>query len=403
MHALTDESEPLALAVRPALAGDPGDALLDELLCEAGDREFQAISIEPDGETMVVRGRAAGRVREMSRLSRAAGTELIAAVKRRAALNADDHCAPQAGTAWLAGGGQLTVATVPCRDGEHVALRFPALGASAQPLLRLGLPAPVAAGIADCLRRRGTLIIVAGPPGSGRSTTIRAMLALAAAGRLSVLRIGSGGEVPIAGVGDYPAGKDVSHALALRTVLTLDPDLIGIDCAVDRTMLAHALAATERGTSFVIALPVNGAPAALAWLRSHRFDGFALAHALGLVLAQQLVDRLCSGCRRPVQASGSVSARLGFDPGAVVFEPTGCAECDGTGFAGRAAVFEAMAVDSGMRRLIFEGADETLTARHAFVAAPRMSSAARALVREGITTTEEAVRIGRAENAVVRG
>jgi general secretion pathway protein E len=113
------------------------------------------------------------------------------------------------------------------------------------------------------------------------------------------------------------------------------------------------------------------------------------------VLAQRLVRKLCPDCRRPVQAQGSVSALLGFDSGAIVFAPMGCESCEGTGFAGSTGVFEAIVADGAIRRLINDGGDEAILARHAFLRAPNLGSAARALVREGLTTPEEAVRISR--------
>ncbi|MBC7042363.1 hypothetical protein G6O42_24640, partial [Salmonella enterica subsp. enterica serovar Enteritidis] len=88
---------------------------------------------------------------------------------------------------------------------------------------------------------------------------------------------------------------------------------------------------------------------------------------IAAVLAQRLVQRLCAECRRPVQAQGSISALLGFDSGAIVFAPTGCESCNGTGFAGETGVFEAIVADGAIRRLINDGGDEAILARHAFL------------------------------------
>jgi general secretion pathway protein E len=107
------------------------------------------------------------------------------------------------------------------------------------------------------------------------------------------------------------------------------------------------------------------------------------------------VRRLCQHCREPVQADKSASALLGFDPGTIVYHARGCTECNGTGYKGRIGVFEAIRVDDTVRRLINDGGDESLIARHAFLNAPNLGSAARALVRDGQTTAEEAIRISR--------
>jgi general secretion pathway protein E len=115
------------------------------------------------------------------------------------------------------------------------------------------------------------------------------------------------------------------------------------------------------------------------------------------VIAQRLVRRLCPVCREAVQASPSVAALLGFDAGATIFEARGCPECSNTGYRGRIGVFEAVRIDETIRRLINAGGDEAVIASHAFRAAPNLGAAARALVREGVTTAEEAVRISRRE------
>ncbi|MBY0520189.1 MAG: type II secretion system protein GspE, partial [Sphingomonas sp.] len=111
------------------------------------------------------------------------------------------------------------------------------------------------------------------------------------------------------------------------------------------------------------------------------------------------VRRLCQTCRRPVQSQGSVSALLGFDPGTIVYEPVGCDDCAGTGFKGRIGVFEAIRIDDTIRRLINDGGDEAIIARHAFINAPTLGSAARQMVRDGLTTPEEAVRVSRSDMA----
>jgi general secretion pathway protein E len=128
-----------------------------------------------------------------------------------------------------------------------------------------------------------------------------------------------------------------------------------------------------------------------------KIEPFLLASTLRAVIAQRLVRRLCPSCRQPVQATGSVSALLGFDSGTVIYEARGCSECGGSGYRGRIGVFEAVRIDDTIRRLINGGGDEAVIASHAFRNTPNLASAARALVREGVTTAEEAVRVSRHE------
>ena len=145
----------------------------------------------------------------------------------------------------------------------------------------------------------------------------------------------------------------------------------------------------------------NDAIGAITRMRDMKVEPFLLASTLRGVIAQRLVRRLCQTCRRPVQAQGSVSSLLGFDPGAIVYEPVGCDDCGGTGFKGRIGVFEAIRIDETIRRLINDGGDEAIIARHAFINAPNLGSAARQMVRDGLTTPEEAVRVSRSDMAEV--
>ena len=157
---------------------------------------------------------------------------------------------------------------------------------------------------------------------------------------------------------------------------------------------ADAVEAAERGIVFAAAAH-RDAIAAIIALRRTAPDRFALAAGLRLVIAQRSAARLCQECRMPVQAYGSMSALLGLDPGAILWSAEGCRSCDGTGEAGRIAIFEAVEIDPAMRRLIYDGADAPLLARHAFLASPNLASAARSLAREGMVSAAEAVRISR--------
>jgi len=130
-------------------------------------------------------------------------------------------------------------------------------------------------------------------------------------------------------------------------------------------------------------------------MRDMKVEPFLLASTLRAVIAQRLVRQLCPECRRPVAADAAVAKLLGVDEGAVIYEPGACAACGNTGFKGRVGVFEAVRIDDTIRRLINTDADEDSIADHAFARSPSLTSAARALVREGLTTPEEAVRISR--------
>jgi general secretion pathway protein E len=146
----------------------------------------------------------------------------------------------------------------------------------------------------------------------------------------------------------------------------------------------------------VVLAPVQAGHAvgAIARLREHRIDPLTIAATLRLATAQRLARRLCRQCREPVQADGSVSALLGFDPGTFLYAPRGCPSCEG-GYRGRIAVFEALPIDGAIRRLVRMGGDEAVIASHAYRDRPNLSGAARFMVRQGLIGAEDAVFLAR--------
>ncbi|MBB5710458.1 hypothetical protein [Sphingomonas xinjiangensis] len=161
-----------------------------------------------------------------------------------------------------------------------------------------------------------------------------------------------------------------------------------------RASLDQALDAAEQA---LIAAQADGEDAisTLLTLRRLASDRFALAAMLRLVLAQRTAPRLCAACRHPEQAYGSSSALLGLDPGAILWSAPGCETCAGTGQRDELAIFEGVEVDPAMRRLLYDGADAPLLARHAFLTLPNLAAAARGLARDGLIAPEHAVRISR--------
>ena len=327
---------------RPALFGE-GSARdpISEILDEAAARGATHVHLDRDGDSMRVRMRVGGRLTEVLRVKPAI----------------DLHFERPG----------VSVATLEGRVVLHLAPR----DARCLPLEMLGMTPGLARALGGLT---SGLVLVAGPAQSGRSTTLATLHGQRDHGAHNLLT--------------------ASNAAELRAVLRQDPDAILIDVLPDREMAGLALQAAEAGHLVLAGVDASDAVGAILKLRSLRADPFVLASTLKAVLAQRLIQRLCGACRRPVQAQGSTSALLGFDAGTVVYAPEGCASCD-KGFTGQTAVFEAILADAALRRLINDNGDGAIIARHAFLNAPNLGSAARTLVREGLTTAEEAVRISR--------
>ena len=293
-------------------------------------------------------------------------------------------------------GREIAVTMLRTRQGERLVLRLPARQRDPAALVALGMPQRIIAGLDALLARPGGLIVVAGPAGGGASTTLATMASRLDDGRSAVLALG--------GAGDFAGeGARADVAAALRLAAHQDVDVIAIDRLDCAETAEQALRAAQAGHLVLAGMEAPDAVSAVGVLRRLRVDRYRLAANLRAVVAQQLVRRLCPACRTSAQTSKSVSALLGFEPGSLVHTAQGCAACDDTGFRGKSGVFEALLVDEDMRRLIYDGADASMLARYAFLNAPSIGAAARALVREGATTAEEAMRVARASQPAIVG
>jgi general secretion pathway protein E len=254
----------------------------------------------------------------------------------------------------------------------------------------------IATILRDALEERHGLVLVAGAPGSGVTTTLLVALATLGEGERSVLTLKQAVQGNQEGIGarDRPAAA-VSEVGRLRVLLRMDPDIIVLDRMHGPEVARLAVQASASGRLVVAGVAANNAVEAIAELRAAGIGAFDLACSLRAVIAQRLVRRLCEACRIPQQGDKSVTALLGFEPGTILFRPGGCPACGDTGYRGMTGVYEAVPIDVALRRLIDRGGDQAVIASHAFRNSPNLASAARTLALAGITTADEAIRISR--------
>jgi general secretion pathway protein E len=380
----------------------PAIRLINGVIADAVRQGVSDIHVEPYETGLIVRMRIDGVLRETLRMPAHVAPVLVSRIKVMARLDIAERRVPQDGRISLTLGGKLLdvrVSTLPSRAGERVVLRILDKENAGLDLAMLGLSREAEAVLHEALREPNGIILVTGPTGSGKTTSLYSSLRLLNDGSRNILTVEDPVEYAIEGVGQTQVNAKVglTFAAGLRAILRQDPDVVMVGEIRDRETAEIAVQASLTGHLVLSTVHTNDAVGAITRMRDMKVEPFLLASTLRAVIAQRLVRRLCPECRRPEPASAQAAELLGLKPGTIVYEPGGCDECAQTGFKGRVGVFEAVRIDDTIRRLINEGGDEVAISRHAFARTPNLASAARALVVEGQTTPEEAVRITRRE------
>jgi general secretion pathway protein E len=382
----------------------PAIRLINGIIAEAARQGVSDIHIEPYESGLIVRMRIDGVLRETLRMPAHVAPVLVSRIKVMARLDIAERRVPQDGRIGLTLGGKLLdvrVSTLPSRAGERVVLRILDKENAGFSLDVLGMTGATDQAFREALHEPNGIILVTGPTGSGKTTSLYAGLRELNDGSRNILTVEDPVEYAVEGVGQTQVNPKVglTFAAGLRAILRQDPDVVMVGEIRDRETADIAVQASLTGHLVLSTVHTNDAVGAITRLRDMKIEPFLLASTLRAVIAQRLVRRLCSHCREPVQADKSVCALLGLDPGTVIYQAKGCAECSGSGYKGRIGVFEVIRIDDTIRRLINDGCDESLIARQAFLNAPNLGSAARGLVRMGETSAEEAIRISRRESS----
>ena len=331
---------------------------------------------------------------------------IVNRIKVMARLDIAERRIPQDGRISLTLGGKLLdvrVSTLPNRASERVVMRILDKESAGISLDLLGMSESTHAILTDALSEPNGIILVTGPTGSGKTTTLYAGLKQLNDGSRNILTVEDPVEYAIEGIGQTQVNAKVglTFAAGLRAILRQDPDVVMIGEIRDRETAEIAVQASLTGHLVLSTVHTNDAVGAITRMRDMKVEPFLLASTLRAVIAQRLVRKLCEHCRTPIQADGSLASLLGFDNGTVVYRETGCEHCAHTGFQGRIGVFEAIRIDDTLRKLINDGGDEVAITAHAFRTQPHLGAAAKALVRDGLTTAEEAIRISRRESEAV--
>ena len=381
--------------------------LVNQLIARAVETEASDIHIEPFEDRLRVRYRYDGVLQEAESPPARLGAAITSRIKIMARLDIAERRLPQDGRIKMAVRGQevdFRVSTVPSLHGETVVLRVLDRNAVTFDYDRLGLPAPLVQRWSGTLELPNGIVLVTGPTGSGKTTTLyTGLLSLNSAAR-KIVTVEDPIEYQLAGVNQIQVKPQIglNFATLLRSILRQDPDVIMVGEIRDLETAQIAVQAALTGHLVLSTVHTNSAAATIARLRDMGLEDYLMAAVLRGVLAQRLVRRLCTECRREAEAPDALAARFNLralqpDGPLRLWHPVGCPHCRNTGYRGRQAIAEFLRPDPAIERLIFSRA-ETAEIERAGVAGGMvpMFEAGLGAALAGITTVEEVVRSIRA-------
>ena len=376
--------------------------LINAVLQEAIKTRASDIHIEPYESRLAVRFRIDGALRDMLDLSARLAPVLVSRVKVMAKLDIAKKRVPQDGRFSLTLGQRsvdVRVSTLPSQHGERVVMRLLEKSAGLLTLADLGMGEGVRETFERALSRPNGIILVTGPTGSGKTTTLYAAVRGLNDGSRNILTVEDPVEYALDGIGQTQVNARIgmSFAAGLRAILRQDPDVVMVGEIRDPETAEIAVQSALTGHLVLSTVHTNSAVAAITRLRDMGVEPFLLASTVTALLAQRLVRRLCGECREPGPIRAGEAAELGLPLSTVVHRPVGCPACRGTGYQGRLGLYEIVAMDETLRTLIHDGAREADMAAHAFANSDTLLQSGAKAVAAGITSVEDVLRVVRTD------
>ena len=372
--------------------------LINAVLSQAVREKASDIHVEPFEHKVSVRFRVDGVLRDVLAPKAELGPVLVSRLKVMARLDIAEKRLPQDGriSVRLAGHAvDIRVSTIPSSFGERVVLRLLDQAAGQLNLEQLAMPAQVYQAFSRALQKPHGIILVTGPTGSGKTTTLYAGLHHINNRQRNILTIEDPVEYLLPGIGQTQVNTkvDMSFARGLRAILRQDPDVVMVGEIRDQETAAIAVQASLTGHLVLSTLHTNTAIGAVTRLQDMGIEPFLLSSSIEVILAQRLVRCLCKQCREPVETDLSEQQRFGLPAGAVVYRAQGCDTCNQSGYKGRTGIYELIEIDEELRRLIHDGAGEQTMLAHLRARSPAIDEHGRQRVLAGETSLEEVLRV----------
>jgi type IV pilus assembly protein PilB len=400
-EAVVDEG-PEIVDLRESADDAPVVKLVNSLVAQGVDQGASDIHFEPVAGELVVRFRIDGVLTEATRIPRKLVAGVVSRIKIMSELDIAERRIPQDGRTALNIDGRkvdVRVATLPLVGGEGAVLRILDKEGTVIDLDRLGMVEPERDRFVEAFSRAHGAVLVTGPTGSGKSTTLYGALQMLHTPEKNIITIEDPVEYELAGVKQMQVNPKagLSFANGLRSMMRADPDIIMVGEIRDKETAQIAVEAALTGHLVLSTLHTNDAPGAIARLIEMGVEPFLVASAVSCVLAQRLARRLCEHCKKPVVVDGETVRANGYecdDAQFEVFEAVGCGRCGGTGYKGRIGLYEVMPVTEEIRSLAVKRASADAIADAARRAGMRQLRAEGLdKVRAGLTSFAELARV----------
>ena len=373
--------------------------LINAVLTQAVKENASDIHVEPFENRLVVRFRVDGVLREVLQSKRAVAPLVVSRIKVMSKLDIAEKRLPQDGRISLRIAGRsvdVRVSTIPSGHGERVVMRILDKQAGRLKLSALGMDPKTEEMIADLFSKPHGIILVTGPTGSGKTTTLYAGLEHLNDNTQNIMTVEDPIEYYIDGIGQTQVNTkvDMTFARGLRAILRQDPDVVMVGEIRDLETAQIAVQASLTGHLVLSTLHTNTAVGAVTRLRDMGIEPFLLSSSLIGVIAQRLVRTLNPDTKEPFEAGEYERRLLGIppgDPSPTLYRPSGA----GNGFRGRTGIYELVVVDDQMRTMIHDGAAEHELERYARTLTPSIRDDGLDKVLRGETTPEEVLRVTR--------
>jgi type IV pilus assembly protein PilB len=380
----------------------PAVMVVSQMIKAAAERRASDIHIEPQMDGTAVRFRVDGMLRDYQRLQKILQNSVASRIKILSDMDIAERRAPQDGRFLVKIGGRridLRVSTLPTQHGEKVVMRLLEGEAPLQSLAHLGFPAWIEERLLPMLNLPQGMVLVTGPTGSGKSTTLYSALNLIRRPSINIVTVEDPIEYAVAGLNQVQVNTKagLTFASSLRSILRQDPDVIMVGEIRDKETAEIALKAAQTGHLLLSTLHTNDSISALTRLIDLGVPAYQVATSLTGIVAQRLIRRLCV-CRKSAPVNPECLAQMAQV--GLVYDlphynvPNGCDLCDHTGFKGRIGVYELLVLDAPIRAAIRESSPNDEIRALAHEAGMRsMQEYALEHIRDGLTTIDEVQRV----------